>query len=199
MSETQLSLEEELQEASETKKYPEKALSAARVRALKEHGRYTDGNCLYLIVDESGAKRWVLRITIHRKRHDLGLGSANLVSLAEAREEAIRLRKLARAGEDPLAERRRELQAQMTPTFQEAARQVHTAHAKTFRNETHAGQWISTLENYVFPQVGARRIDQIESADVLHVLSAIWMRIPETARRVRQRMKVVFDWAKASG
>src|SRR6266581_9676462 len=90
------------------KKYPEKALSATKVRNVIQPGRYADGNSLYLVVDPSGAKRWVLRTLIHGKRCDIGLGGLSLVSLAEAREEAIKLRKIARAGGDPLAERRRE-------------------------------------------------------------------------------------------
>jgi len=73
-------------------KHPDKALSAAQVRTVTEPGHYCDGNCLYLVVDDNGAKKWVLRVTIHGRRHDLGLGSVRLVSLAEAREEANRQR-----------------------------------------------------------------------------------------------------------
>ena len=79
-------------------KHPEKVLSAIRVRALAEPGRYIDGNGLYLEVDVSGAKRWTLRTVIHGKRCDVGLGGLALVSLAQAREEAARLRRIARAG-----------------------------------------------------------------------------------------------------
>jgi integrase len=179
-------------------KHPDKALSAAKVRMVSEPGHYCDGNCLYLVVDENGAKKWVLRVTIHGRRRDLGLGSARLVSLAEAREEAIRLRKIARSGGDPYAERRKERQARSTPTFEEAARLVYDAHKKTFRNERHAAQWISSLETYAFPHIGKLRIDHVESSNVLQVLSPIWTNIPETARRVKQRMKTVFDWAKAN-
>ncbi len=180
-------------------KHPFNALSAALVRTAAEPGWYSDGNCLHLVIDRDGSKKWVLRVTIQGKRRDLGLGSARLVTLAEARDEALRLRKIARAGGDPLAVRRQERSVLVVPTFEEAARQVHAAHSKTYRNEKHAAQWISSLDTYTFKQLGARRVDQIESADVLAVLSPIWIRIPETARRVRQRMKVVFDWAKASG
>jgi integrase len=179
------------------KKRPEKVLSAAQVRNVSEPGRYMDGNCLQLVVDKSGAKRFILRVTIHGKRHDLGLGSTSLVSLAEAREEALRLRKIARAGGDPMAVRRQERHFQIVPTFEEAARQVHEGRAETFRNEKHAAQWIHSLEKYVFPVIGNRRVNDIGSADVIQVLSPIWNKIPETARRVRQRMKIVFQFAKA--
>jgi len=180
-------------------KHPDKALSAAFVRGASEPGWYCDGNCLHLVIGEDGSRKWVLRVTIHGKRRDLGLGSAKLISLAEARDEALRLRKIARAGGDPLAIRRQERHVLVVPTFEEAARQVHKAHAATFRNEKHAEQWIASLDNYVFHQLGTRRVDQIVTSDVLQVLNPIWNRIPETARRVQQRMKVVFEWSKASG
>jgi integrase len=178
-------------------KHPEKALSATRVRALTLPGRYIDGNGLYLIVEPSGAKRWLLRTVIRGKRSDLGLGGLSVVSLAQARDEAARLRRLARADGDPIAERRN--QRRVVLTFEEAARRVHESHAEAFRNAKHKAQWINSLDDYAFPVFGDRRVDQIESADVLKALSAIWLSKPETARRVRQRIKAVFDWAKASG
>lgn len=76
----------------------EKRLSAATVRTIKEPGFYGDGQGLYLKVDASGAKRWIQRIVVNGKRRDIGLGSAGLVGLAEAREKAVEQRKLARAG-----------------------------------------------------------------------------------------------------
>ena len=180
----------------EPKKHPEKALSAVKIKNAKP-GRHADGNGLYLVVDDSGAKRWLLRTVIRGKRCDLGLGGHSLVSLADAREEAARLRKIARKGGDPLAERREELR--VVPTFEVAAREVHGAHAATFKNEKHAAQWITTLETYVFPAFGSRQVGEIEPRDVLEVLTPIWNQKAETARRVRQRIKTVFDYAKAKG
>ena len=181
----------------ERRKYPEKALSATKVRNIAKPGRYADGNGLYLVVDPSRAKRWILRTLVHGKRCDLGLGGLSVVSLAEAREEALKLRKIARAGGDPLAARRKERRT--VPTFEQAARQVHAEHSKAFRNGKHAAQWLTTLEVYTFPVFGAKPIDLVDSADVLKALSPIWMDKPETARRVKQRVRTVFDWAKASG
>jgi hypothetical protein len=182
--------------------HPRDALTAVKIKNAKP-GRYCDGGGLYLVVHDSGAKRWVLRTLIQGKRHDLGLGSLSLVPLGEAREEAIRLRRMARDGGDPLAERREKKKAvereQNIPTFDAAARQVHAEHSKSFRNPKHAAQWISSLETYAFPMIGDQRIDRIESRDVLKVLSPIWLKINETADRVKQRMNVVFDWSIASG
>jgi len=177
-------------------RHPEKALSAAKIRTACE-GFYCDGNGLYLRVDASGARRWVLRTIVKGKRTDIGLGGLTLVSLAEAREEARRLRHIARIERgDPLAERRQE--RRQVPTFEEATREVHGSHAATFKAR-HAMRWITTLETYAFPVFGGRPVDGIQSSDILKVLSPIWIDKPETARRVKQRMKVVFRYAKAKG
>ena len=180
-----------------TGSHPDKALSPVKVRSLTVPGRYADGNGLYLVVDPSGAKRWLLRVVVHGKRTDIGLGGLKLVSQAEAREEASRLRKIARAGGDPLAERR--AAKRVIPTFEAAAKAVHAAHKESWKNPKHADQWINTLTQYVVPVFGQKHVDQIESADVLKALSVIWLAKPETARRVLQRIRTVFDWAKASG
>lgn len=177
--------------------HPDKALTAVQVRSLKAPGRYADGNGLYLVVEPSGSKRWLLRIIVQGRRRDIGLGGAGLVALAEAREKALAFRKLAREGGDPLAERRK---ARVTvPTFAEAAEQVHEEHKASWENAKHAAQWIQTLNTYAIPHLGTRRVDQIETPDVLRVLSPIWLTKQETARRVRQRISTVLDWAKAAG
>lgn len=178
-------------------RHPEKALTAVKVRSLTKPGRYGDGNGLYLIVDPSNAKRWMLRTVVRGRRRDIGLGGVQLVSLAEARETAVSYRKIARSGGDPLEERRRA--AREIPTFEEAARQVHATHQGSWKNAKHAQQWINTLTRYTFPTIGMQRVDQIGAPEILNVLSPIWLTKPETARRVRQRIGTVLDWAKTAG
>lgn len=178
-------------------RHPEKRLTPVTIRHLTAPGRYADGNGLYVFVDRSGAKRWIWRGVIAGKRSDLGLGSVQIVTLADARDEAIRLRRLVRKGENPLAERRRTQRT--VPTFKNAATQVHAAHSATFKNAKHKAQWLASLEADVFPVFGDRPVNAIDSADVLTALSPIWTTKPETAKRLKQRIKVVFDWAKASG
>jgi integrase len=177
--------------------HPEKSLSAVKIRSLKQPGRYADGNGLYLVVDASGAKRWLLRIVVLGKRRDVGLGSTKLVSLAEARETAQQFRKKARAGDDPVAERRND--RLIVPTFAQASARVHAEHAPAWRNAKHAAQWINTLTEYAFPHIGAMTVDRVESREILQVLSPIWLEKPETARRVKQRIGTVLDWAIAAG
>ncbi|MBY5473580.1 tyrosine-type recombinase/integrase [Rhizobium leguminosarum] len=180
-----------------TGQHKEKVLTALRIKQLTTPGRYADGNGLHLIVDPSGAKRWILRIIVQGKRRDIGLGGLSLVSLADAREKAFEFRKLARSGGDPLAAKRES--KKIYPTFKVAAEAVHAEHKASWKNEKHANQWINTLIQYAVPVIGNMRVDRIDTPDVLKVLAPIWLTKPETARRVRQRLSTVFDWAKASG
>src|SRR5450759_410894 len=120
------------------KRHPQRALSTKTVQAAKGSGRVrriADGGGLYLVLAPGGSKSWVLRTIVKGKRCDLGLGSVALVTLAEAREQAHQLRKIARAGGDPLAERRQ--QRREVPTFDTAATKVHASHSAAFKNEKH--------------------------------------------------------------
>ncbi|WP_373866193.1 tyrosine-type recombinase/integrase [Methylorubrum extorquens] len=96
-----------------------------------------------------------------------------------------------------MAERRKA--QDVVPTFAEAVERVHGEHKASWANAEHAQQWRNTLKQYAYPQLGARRVDQIDTPDVLRVLPPIWLTKPETARRVRQRVGTVLDWAKAAG
>jgi integrase len=180
-------------------RHPHKVLTPLAVKGRKGSGqtqRIADGGGLYLQVAPSGSRSWVLRTVVKGKRCDIGLGGVDLVSLAEAREQAHRLRKIARAGGDPLAERRHERRT--VPTFKAAAEQVHASHAASFRNEKHRKQWLASLAG-VFASFGAKRVDAVASADILAALSPQWLLRPETSRRVLQRVRVVFEWCKAQG
>ena len=175
---------------------PEKALTAIAVRTASKPGKYFDGHGLYLRVEPNGTKFWVQRIVIQGKRRELGLGSASLVSLAEAREKALANRKLAREGGDPLAARRAR---QELLSFEAASRSVHELHLPTWRNKKHGRDFIASLEGYAFPLIGKMPISDVSAADVLRVLMPIWTAKPETARRVRQRIGTVLKWAIAQG
>lgn len=173
-------------------------LTAKTVAALSRPGMHSDDDTpgLYLRVGKSGGKSWVLRTLIRGKRTDVGLGSAGVVGLAEARELARDTRKTARQGGDPLAERKR---AKGIPTFAEAAKQVHAALLPTWRNRKHAETWLATVDSYAVPHIGTRPIGEVTSADILDVLAPIWTEKPETAKRLKQRLGSIFDWAKGKG
>ena len=170
-------------------------LTAAKVKAVAEPGRYGDGAGLYLYVAPSGSKSWVQRIVVNGRRRDIGLGGYPTVGLAEARTQAAANRVVVAEGRDPVAEKRRPPK----PTFKEAAHQVHQANLPRWRNAKHAAAWIRTLERFAFPAFGNMPVDQVTRADVLAVLTPIWGTLPETARRIRQRIRTVMRWAMAHG
>lgn len=175
----------------------EKQLKAAFVR-FAPPGRHTDGGGLYLYVSESGARRWVLRIMVRGKRRDFGLGSAMVVSLADARETAHEYRVIAAKGGDP--SKKVHQSRKRTMAFEVAAAEYHKFNIQTSsRNGKHTDQWLTTLRNYAFPIIGDMSVDEIATQDVIEVLQPIWLEKHETATRVLQRMKVVFDWASVQG
>ena len=171
------------------------ALSATRVKALKEPRRYSDGGGLHLYISKAGRKSWVLRITIDGRRRDIGLGAFSSVSLAKARENAGDHRAAVADGRDPLADKR----APAMPTFREAAFAVHEANKPRWRNAKHIAGWMQSLERHAMPTLSNTPLDRVDRGEVLRVLTPIWAARPETARRVRQRMRTVFRWAMAHG
>lgn len=176
-------------------KVVENALTAVRVKQEKRPGRYADGNGLLLHVTATGARFFEWRGTVAGKRVLYGIGPVRLTTLATARETAREWSRIARDGGDPRqvrdAGKRRAL------TFKDAAEKCHADRiAGNVRNAKHEAQWISTLRTYA-KALDHKPIDQITQPDVIAVLKPIWLTIPETARRVRQRLATVFDWAIA--
>lgn len=169
-------------------------LTARKVETAKP-GKYSDGGNLYLIVSETGARKWVLRFTWRGRAKEMGLGSASSVSLADAREKAASARRKIGQGLNPIDERKRD---GGIPTFGEMADDVRETLSAGFRNEKHKAQWKSTLETYAAP-LRAKPVDTIATDDVLAVLKPIWTAKAETASRVRGRIEKVLDAAKAKG
>lgn len=172
-------------------------LTAVKVRSLSEPGRYPDGDGLALELNAKASGRWVLRIQSNGKRRDIGLGSLKGVSLADAREAASIIRRKIAQGIDPVAERKQE--RQVIPTFQHAADLVHKEHQQGWKNGKHQKQWLATLQTYAYPSLGNRLVSKIEGPAIRDVLAPIWLSKPETARRVKQRIGAVLDWAYAKG
>ena len=184
------------------RKVPQQALSAVLVRTVAKPGMYPDGNGLNLKVVPSGARRWVQRVTVGGKRHNIGLGGYPAVSLAEARELAAENQRLIRQGRNPLVEKRQAVEELRRPsilTFAEAADQVIEMRRPTWSNAKHASQWTNTLRTYAHPVIGRKPVDEVTTGDVLAILTPIWTAKPETASRVGQRLETVFDWVIFQG
>jgi len=120
-------------------------------------GKYSDGGNLYLIVSETGARKWVLRFTWRGRAREMGLGTPATVSLADAREKAASARRKITQGLNPIDERKR---TGGVPTFGEMADQVRESLSAGFRNEKHKAQWKSTLETYAAP-LRAKPVDTV--------------------------------------
>lgn len=184
-------------------------LSDAKARKIKSGDKpISDGAVtgLYLYPSATpGSGKWVLRFMspLTGKRRDMGLGSYPAVSIRDARTRALQARTLIENGGDPLDERRqREDEAKRLakiPTFEEAARRHHADRAEGFRNKKHIDQWINTLEQYVFPRIGKRPVNELGPSDFAACLKPIWLEKPETASRIKQRCDAVMDWCAASG
>ncbi|MBA3512607.1 integrase arm-type DNA-binding domain-containing protein [Sphingomonas sp.] len=186
-------------------------LTVKEVRNAKP-GRQSDGKGLYLLVKPSGSMSWVLRVQYQGERRDFGLGSVafeainapipihkrKLLTLAEAREKAAIGRALAKAGLNPSAEWRQGVEEE-PHTFRAVAEECHRQALKGWRNGKHRDEWLGSLERYAFPVIGCFTPDEVDAAAIQRVLLPIWLTKGETARRVKQRIGVVLDYAHAKG
>jgi integrase len=179
-------------------------LRARQVETRKTPGLVGDGGGLYLQIAPSGAKTWIYRFQLRGRRRDMGLGSAAVYALAEARRKAAEARRLVAEGVDPI-ERRDALAATAAAsgakamTFQACAENYIRAHRAGWRNPQHAAQWPATLAAYVYPVFGAVPVQMVDVGLVMRAVEPIWSTKPETAGRVRGRIESVLDWASARG
>jgi len=167
-------------------------------------GRYGDGQGLYLQVKETGSKAWVLRYERQGRKRWMGLGSAEFVPLAEAREKAFEARRLLRQGIDPLEARtaedaQRRANEAKSLTFAECAKRFAVDRGSEWRSAKHRKDWLSAIERYAFPTVGALPVAAVDTPLVLGVLEPIWLDKAGTARKLRQRLEAVLDWARVRG
>lgn len=196
-----------------------RALTPLGVKNAKS-GRHADGEGLYLLVKDTGAKSWVFRFTLRGKTRDVGLSTCpetvqllrqaggRELTLAQARDIAAIYRLKVKAGIDPLEERAQEVAARSADaqamaikaiTFKAAAETYIEANEDSWRNPKHRQQWCTTLATYVYPVMGDIAVAEIETSHVLKVIEPLWKAKPETASRIRGRIEMVLDAAKARG
>lgn len=176
-----------------------KKLSARTVTTLTKPGRHGDGDGLYLVIDPSGARRWLFLFRWQGKLKEMGLGGVSTVSLAEARDKAADARKQVKAGINPIeAKREAEAAAEAGKTFGQFADELVEDIKDGFRNEKHKWQWSHTLKTYA-ASLRPVPIDAVSTEHVLDVLKPLWSTKQETAARLRGRIERVLDAAKAKG
>lgn len=164
-------------------------------------GKYADGGGLWLHKRDDGGAQWVLRITIHGRRREMGLGSVSVVSLKEAREAADRYRALVRDNIDPIKDRERQKR--------EAARNLHflsdialdafESRKAELKGDGKAGRWFSPLELHIMPKLGKMPVAELDQKDIRDVLAPIWHDKAETARKALNRLSICLKHAAALG
>lgn len=146
-----------------------------------------------------GRGKWVLRYMspVTQKRRNAGLGSYPEITISEVSNIASIMREQIIKGIDPLEFKKSISEKPSIPSFEDAARKLHTELLPGWKNEKHGKQWITTLEQYVFPFIGSMTLDTIAPADIADTLRPIWLTRSETASRVKQRIHAVMQWAWA--
>jgi integrase len=182
-------------------------LSDRRVKTAPP-GMHCDGGGLYLQItqgaDGTPRRSWLYRYVLHGRERQMGLGSLNDTTLAEAREKAAVARKQRVQGDDPIDTKRAQrasaaLARAKAMSFDQCRDAYIAAHRAGWRNAKHAAQWTSTLEAYVTPVFGQLPVGAIDTGLVTKALEPIWAAKTETASRVRGRIECILDWAKARG
>lgn len=148
-----------------------------------------------------GRGKWVLRFVspTDGKRRNAGLGTYPEIGIAEVGKIATKMREQIASKVDPLAAKKAEAAKAKMPTVEEAARQVHNEMLPGWKNPKHAKQWLSTLEQYIFPKIGSVLLNALTPAQASDALRSIWITKPETATRVKQRLHSVVSWGWAHG
>ena len=177
--------------------------SATRAKAPRP-GMHPDGHGLYLCVSDGGSASWIFRYKIAKREQAMGLGSLDHISLAQARELADTARRKARAGIDPVEERKAaklsaSLDRARAMSFRECATAYIAAHQAGWTNSQHAKQWPGSLERHVYPKIGDLPVDAIDLPLVLSIVEPLWSAKTETASRVRGRIEAVLDWSTTRG
>lgn len=175
-------------------------LNARAIAKAKEPGDYGDGAGLYLTINANGARSWKFEYSLAGRRREMGLGPIHTVSLDDARQAARAARSLVQQKIDPIDARKAAQAAgmQAAKSFADCAAEYIKAHAPEW-TEKHAEQWTNTLAEYASPIFGDRPVAQIDTLTVLAALIPIWIEKTETAKRVRQRISLVLDYAKMAG
>jgi integrase len=177
-------------------------MSPRAITSLRRHGRHRVSDNLYLQVGKDGRRSWVFRYQHGGRAHMMGLGAADLRSLAEARDMAHELRRrLHLEHVDPLQHRRVEraqakLEAARSITFKECAERFLKAHELNWSSR-HRQAWYNSLAQHVLPGLGDVPVSALGKDEIVRCLEPIWHSLPVTAARVRNRVAQILDWAAA--
>lgn len=164
-------------------------------------GKYSDGGNLWFQRRNDGRGQWFLRVTVHGRRREMGLGAFETVSLKEARELAEHWRAVAREGKDPIKERERQLReaAKADHSLLSIAQEAYEARKAELKNDGKSGRWFSPLQLHVLPKLGKVPVEEIDQRDIRDTLVPIWHEKGETARKAINRLGIVMRYSASLG
>lgn len=162
-------------------------------------GKHADGQGLWLVKGTKATGKWVLRLTIHGRRREMGLGRWPDVSIAEARGKADEARRLCRDGKDPLFERARISKIKKPLTFKEVIDDCFEARKAELKGEGRNGKWMSPLLVHVIPKIGKYPVEEIDQHIIKQTLAPIWHEKAESAEKALNRINVALRHAAALG
>lgn len=164
-------------------------------------GKHSDGGGLWLHKREDGGAQWFLRVTVHGKRREMGLGALSDVPLKQARLRAEKWRAVARDGLDPIKERDRERReaARAETTLAALAVDAFEARKSQLKGDGTAGRWFSPLELHILPRLGKTPVEELTQQDIRDTLKPIWDEKADTARKAINRLNIVLKHAAALG
>lgn len=176
-------------------------------------GMWAGAHGLQLVIAKSGTPSWALRYLNRDGKRRLmklaDLDDTDAATIAAMEGEAAGMRARIKKGFDPLAERQVSPTVPAAPmfeTFKAAALDYIAANKPTWKNDKHIAQWESTLDTYVYPMIGDRPVHTVSYDDVDALLKQhhrrggpLWTVARETANRIRARIEMVIDAAKAKG
>lgn len=164
-------------------------------------GKHCDGAGLWLVVREDGGAQWVLRVTVHGRRREMGLGGYPALGLAAARKLAGRWRDVAAAGRDPIKEREAEERAARREDISLAILTADAFEARKaeLKGDGTAGRWLSPLTLHVLPKLGRVPVTDIDQRDIRDTLAPLWHTKADTARKALNRLSIVLRHAAALG
>ncbi len=164
-------------------------------------GKHCDGAGLWLVVREDGGAQWVLRVTVHGRRREMGLGGYPALGLAEARKQASRWRDVAAAGRDPIKEREAEERAARREdiTLAILTADAFESRKAELKGDGTAGRWLSPLTLHVLPKLGKVPVTDLDQRDIRDTLAPLWHTKADTARKALNRLSIVLKHAAALG
>jgi integrase len=164
-------------------------------------GKHCDGAGLWLVKRDTGGAQWVLRVTIHGRRREMGLGGFPSLGLADARKLAERWRNVAAAGRDPVKEREAEERAARREdiTLAILTADAFEARKAELKGDGLAGRWLSPLTLHVLPKLGKVPVTDLDQRDIRDTLAPLWHTKADTARKALNRLSIVLKHAAALG